>query len=82
MELIEWKNEQGEREKFHLNSKKLICHKWGDPIEWEQLGDLLEITLPILKCMELQYHGHASVSITAANALECRTLTTTCNAYV
>ena len=57
LELIEWKNEQGEKKKFHL--KKLICHKW------EQLGNLLEIPLPILKSMEQQYRGDASISMTA-----------------
>ena len=61
--------------------KEANLPQMGGP-KWEQLGDLLEITLPILKCMELQYHGDANVSITAANTLECRTLTTICNAYV
>lgn len=57
LELIKWKNEQGERKKFHLN--KDSCHKW------ERLGNLLEIPLPILKSMEQQYRGDAIVSMTA-----------------
>ena len=57
LELIEWKNEQGEKKKFRL--KKLICHKW------KQLGTLLEIPLPTIDSWEQQYRGDASSCITA-----------------
>ena len=57
LEQMKWKNERGERKKFHLKNE--ICHKW------ERLGNLLEIPLSILKSMEQQYRGDASVSMTA-----------------
>ena len=38
--MIEWRNEQGKKEKFRL--KEEICHKWID------IGSLLEIPLSLL----------------------------------
>ena len=44
MTFIEWRNEQGKKERFRL--KEQICHKWNE------LGCLLEVPLPVLFCWE------------------------------
>ena len=55
--MIEWRNKQGEKEKFRL--KQLICHKW------KGLGCLLEIPLPILLGWEKKYREDPMDSIDA-----------------